>query len=133
MRFFIDTDVLLDVLLKRGPHFVASAAVLDWAEQHPGTAAVSWHGLANLHYLSKNGGAQYIRALLEFLELPRVGRSEMLEALSLGLADLDDAMQVATANQFGAQVIVTRNLRDYRLSPLRALTPDGFLPRLPHP
>lgn len=50
MRLFIDTDVLLDVLLKRQPHVEASGQVLDWAEENPGMSAVSWHGLANLHY-----------------------------------------------------------------------------------
>lgn len=60
MRLFIDTDILLDVLLERPGHFEASARVLDWAEAHPGQCAVSWHGLANIHYLSKDGAEDFI-------------------------------------------------------------------------
>lgn len=33
MRLLFDCDVLLDVALKREPHFSAGAAVLDWAEK----------------------------------------------------------------------------------------------------
>ncbi len=38
MRVFLDTDVLLDVLLAREEHFQNSAAVVDWAEAHSGMA-----------------------------------------------------------------------------------------------
>jgi predicted nucleic acid-binding protein len=127
MKFFIDSDVLLDVVLKRKPHFEASSKVLDLAEAHPGSAAVSWHGLANLHYICKGGAERVIRELLEFVEVPRVGRIEMREALDLEMGDLEDAMQVATALVFGAQTILTRNLPDYEKSPIKAMSPSAFL------
>jgi predicted nucleic acid-binding protein len=123
MRLFLDTDILLDVLLRRDPHFEDSAAVLDWAEAHPGHSAVSWHGMANLHYLSKNGAEGFIEELLGFVEVPRTGTEHLLKALSLRFSDLEDAMQVAAALLFQAQVLVTRNLDDYRSSPVKALPP----------
>ncbi len=130
MRIFIDTDVLLDVLLAREPHAAGSAAVLDWAEAHPGQASVSWHGLANLHYLSADGAERFIRELLRFCEVPATGSAEMLQALDLGFKDLEDAMQTAAALKFKAQAIVTRNTRDYRKSPIAPSTPDEILRHL---
>ena len=130
MRLLLDCDVLLDVLLAREPHLEESAEVLDWAEAHPGSVAVAWHTLANLHYLSSDGARGFIRELLEFARVPRTGTAEMVEALELPLADLEDAMQVAAAGSFGAQVIVTRNLRDFRDSPIQALSPPDVLPLL---
>lgn len=123
MRLFLDTDILLDVLLEREEHFEASAAVLDWAEAHPGKCAVSWHGLANIHYLSKDGAWGFIEELTDFCVVPGAGTPELKRALQLGFSDLEDAMQTATALLFGAQVIVTRNLSDYRLSPIKAARP----------
>ncbi len=114
MRLFIDTDILLDVLLRRKSHFEASAYILDWAEAHPGQAAVSWHGLANLHYMSKNGAEAFIEELLEFTEVPKTGTEHMLQALSLKFSHLEDAMQVSSAMEFNAQNIITRNIRDYK-------------------
>lgn len=127
MRIFIDTDVLLDVLLSREPHVAASCALLDWAEAHPGKSCVSWHGLANLHYLSADGAEAFIRELLEFCEVPATGSREMRQALDLGFGDLEAAMQTAAALKCKAQAIVTRNARDYRKSPILVRSPAEML------
>lgn len=127
MRIFIDTDVLLDVLLGREPHATASGNLLDWAEQHPRKAAVSWHGLANLHYLCTGGTEDFIRELLVFCEVPATGSVEMQQALDLGFKDLEDAMQTAAALKFNAQVIATRNIHDYRHAPIAAHMPSELL------
>lgn len=123
MRLFIDTDILLDVLLNRRPHAEDSGRVLDWAEANPGMAAVSWHGLANLHYLSRDGAEDFIEELMGFVEIPRTGSEHMRQALDLRFKDLEDAMQVAAAMLFNAQVIVTRNTRDFKASPINAIAP----------
>ena len=45
----------------------------------------------------------------------------------MGFSDLEDAMQAAAAMLFGAQLILTRNLRDYRRSPIKAIAPEAVL------
>lgn len=130
IRLFIDTDVLLDVLLQRERHYKSSAAILDRAERHPGSCWVSWHGLANIHYLSKNGAEEFIEDLLTFAEVPTTGTNDMRKALVLKFGDLEDAMQVAAAMRAGADYIVTRNLSDYANSPVKALSPRSYLDAL---
>ena len=127
MRLLIDTDVLLDFALKREPHATAATQLLGWASTNPGRCAVAWHSLANLNYMMRGKTGQFIRDLLEFVEVPRTGREQMQAALDMGFADLEDAMQTAAAMLFGAQLIVTRNTRDYRRSPIKAVTPDAVL------
>jgi predicted nucleic acid-binding protein len=123
VRLFLDSDVLLDVLLERLPHFADSAAVLDHAVRRPGHAGVAWHSLANVHYLMDGGAEEFIGELLDFVEVPATGSAQLRQALELGFADLEDAMVASAAILFGAQIIVTRNTRDYRKSPVRAVTP----------
>ena len=130
MRILIDTDVLLDVFLARKPNVSSSAAVLDWAERNPGCACVSWHGLANLHYLSRTGAEGFIADLLDFCDVPAVDTSGMRQALALGFPDLEDAMQVVVAQAFPANLIVTRNVRDYARSAIPATTPVSLVPKL---
>jgi predicted nucleic acid-binding protein len=127
MKFHLDCDVLLDVALNRKEFVEASSTVLDWAQQNPGKASVSWHTLANLNYMFKTDARPFIQALCEFLDIPPSSNSEITVALALELKDFEDAMQVAAAQQFGAQVIVTRNTKDYALSPIKALTPKEWL------
>lgn len=130
MRIFIDSDILLDVLLKREPHFIQSAKLLDWASVHPGKAFVSWHSLANVHYLSKNGAESFIRDLLNFCDIPQFGSSEMIKALDLRFSDLEDAMQTVSALTANAQFIITRNTQDYKKSPIKAVTPKHYFSNL---
>lgn len=127
MKFFVDSDILLDVLLNRSEFFDQSAQILDWAEQRPGSCAVSWHSLANIHYLSKNGAHSFIRELLGFCVIPASGTAQMLHALDLNFRDLEHAMQVSTAMLFEAQIICTRTLSDYTDSPITALAPAKLL------
>jgi hypothetical protein len=47
--------------------------------------------------------------------------------MELPMRDLEDAFQVAAAIAWGAECIVTRNLPDFKSSPIRAVSPAAFL------
>jgi len=125
MKLLIDTDVLLDVALGREPHVRASAGVFKWVEAG-GKAAVASHSIANCAYLLKNA-RPFLRGLLQLFDVAPVGKHESQRALDLPMTDLEDALQVAAAESWGADLVVTRNLRDYRRSPVKAISPDEFL------
>ena len=127
MKVFFDCDVLLDVGLRREPHFDASAGLLDWAERHPGRSALAWHSVANLDYLIRGGAHEFIESIAEFMVVPETGSRSLEFALSLKMPDFEDALQVAAAEQFGAQVVATRNLKHYKQSPIRAMAPAELL------
>jgi predicted nucleic acid-binding protein len=129
VRVLLDTDVLLDVALERQPFVEASGAVLDWAERHPGRAVVAWHSLSNLAYMIRPDARPFIADLLDFAEVAPASATAARQALRLPLGDFEDALQVAAASAAGAACIVTRNVRDYRNSPVPAVTPNGFLAR----
>lgn len=129
MRALIDTDVLLDVALNREPHAPSSAEVLRWAEGG-GSAAVAWHTLTNCAYMLKHNGRPFLEHLLQLLDVAPVGQADARKALQLPMRDIDDAFQAAAALAWGADVIVTRNLADYRHSPVPALAPGAFLKRV---
>ena len=125
MRVLLDTDVLLDVALAREPHVDRSAAVLEWA-QAGGEAAVAWHSLTNCCYLLK-GGRAFLNNLLKLVDVATVGTDDARLALGLPISDVEDAFQAAAAVAWKADFIVTRNLPDYRKSPVPAISPADFL------
>ena len=127
MRILLDTDVLLDIALAREPHVDHSAAVLQWA-QAGGEAAVAWHSLTNCSYLLK-GGRPFLNNLLKLVDVATVGAADARLALGLPMSDLEDAFQAAAALAWKADFIITRNLPDYRNSPLPAISPADF-PRI---
>ncbi len=125
MRILIDTDVLLDVALARDLHLAASVGVLEWAEAG-GRAAVAWHSLSNCSYLLK-GGRAFLKQLLQIVEVPEAGTQDARWAVGSPMADLEDALQAAVALAWKADFIVTRNVADYRRSPVAAISPSAFL------
>lgn len=129
MKILIDTDVLLDVALKRAPHVIESAAVLRWVEAG-NDAAIAWHSISNCAYLLKGEGRTFLGLLLGIVEVAELGTKDAQYALDLPMTDLEDAMQVAAAHKFGANYVITRNLPDYKYSPIPALSPKQFLKKI---
>ena len=66
----------------------------------------------------------------EFVFVPRTSTEAARQALRLPVADLEGAFQAVAAMQFGAERIVTRNVQDYRRSPIPAITTKEFLKEL---
>src|SRR5262245_42860881 len=126
MRILIDTDVLIDVALKREPFAAEAIKVIRWAQDEPGQVGVAWHSLSNLAYLV-HPARPFIHDLLHFIEVAPTGTREAKQALGFPMKDLEDAMQAAAALAFDALYIVTRNAKDYKNSPIPAITPLAFL------
>jgi len=126
MKVLIDTDVLLDVALARSPHAAESADVLRWAEE-TGSAYIAWHSIANCAYLLKDGHRRFLNLLISFVTVATVGDREARAALESPMSDLEDALQSAAAVASGSRYIITRNLVDYKKSPVKALSPAQFL------
>jgi predicted nucleic acid-binding protein len=132
VTILVDTDVLLDVALDRAPHATASGELLDWLEQNPGTGFVAWHTISNFYYLviDQRGQAatrQFITDLVAFADVAPTSTDSLRYAARLAMKDFEDAMQVAAAAACQADVIATRNLRDFRGSPIPAMTPTAIL------
>jgi predicted nucleic acid-binding protein len=128
----IDTDVLIDVALDRHPHADPAAALLDRIEQGAESACIAWHSVSNFYYivlstLDGMDARDFIAELTRFVGVARTDTAGIRYAVELPMADFEDAMQLAAARACGARHIVTRNVRDYERSPIRAVTPKDAL------
>jgi predicted nucleic acid-binding protein len=127
VKIFIDTNVLIDVALNRREFVDDSARVLDWAEANPKQAAIAWHSVSNLAYLVKQDARGFLSDLLAFVEVAAGDTATVRQALSMSTRDLEDALQVSAAINFGADIIVTRDTNDYKKLPVTAMTPTNFV------
>ena len=127
MRALVDSDVLLDIALNRHPFFKEASEVIRWAQDEPGQLGVAWHSLSNVAYLVKPDARAFINHLLHFIEVAATGTREAKQAVGFPMLDFEDAMQAAAALTFDAMFIVTRNVKDYKNSPIPAITPSRFL------
>ena len=91
--------------------------------------------MSNLYYLVAPalGGISardFIVELTRFVAVAATDTESIRYAAELPMADFEDAMQVAAARACGARYIVTRNVRDYERSPIRAIDPQEALTTL---
>ena len=77
--------------------------------------------------LPRDVAKKALSRLLELFEIAPVNRSVIEEALQCRMIDFEDAVLSHAANLVGATAIVTRNTKDFRYSPVKALDPTEFL------
>jgi predicted nucleic acid-binding protein len=129
LKILIDCDVLVDFVQDRLPFSEPASKVLSWTEDHPGQAAIAWHTCANLFYICGSESRLFLQDLIRYVDIAAVATGDFAGALSFQMADLEDAMQAAAALSFGAAFIVTRNVKDYSRSPVKAVSPAEFARR----
>ncbi len=128
----LDTDVLVDVALDRRPHSDPASELLDRIEHGAEAAYIAWHSVSNLYYIVEPSlgivsARDFIVELSRFVAVAETGTDGIRYAAELPMAEFEDAMQVAAARACGARHIVTRNVRDYERSPIRAVDPREAL------
>lgn len=131
-KVLVDLNVILDVLQRREPHYTASAAVLASIEAGRVEGAMAAHVVTTLYCLiAKSRSSEQARTtrtdLRGFLAIAPVNQGVIEEALNLPCPDFEDAAQMVAALHYGAQYLITRNVRDYEAGPLPALQPAEFL------
>lgn len=133
MKIMIDTNIVLDVFLKREPFFQASYEVMKLSalENHEGFLSAA--AATDIYYLLRRSLKETARAkesmekLLQLVGIADALGEDVHAAVASNMADFEDALVAATAERCRMEYIVTRNVRDYIDSPVRAITPDDFL------
>jgi predicted nucleic acid-binding protein len=87
------------------------------------------HALTTLRYLNAKAVGQRMArdttdALLAVFEVAAVDKAVLADAVKLGWSDFEDAVTAAAARRSRCDVIVTRNPRDFKRSPVRVLSPS---------
>jgi hypothetical protein len=98
-------------------------------------AFVAWHTLSNFYYLvsptrGSEDARQFLVDLTRFVSVAPTDTDALHFAATLPLKDFEDAMQVAAAWSTGATCIATRNLKDFRSSPIPARKPGELVKEL---
>jgi len=119
LKFLIDTNVVLDLMLDRAPFADDAALLFEQAERGNISAVICGTTITTIHYIAaKTIGArkakQAIGRLLSLCEIASVGRAVLEDALSAEFPDFGDAVLAAAARGAGVDAIVSRNAKDFR-------------------
>lgn len=135
MNVFLDTNVLIDILVRRDDESmnrdsvqaISNALFLGMDLK---ACAVSF---ATLNYILKKlppaARKEKITKLIQAtgLEVLPATEGQVKAALEGKFDDLDDAMQNACAQDNGCEIILTRNVSDFRESDLCVFSPKEFV------
>lgn len=131
-KVFVDTDIVLDLLSARQPHYKYAAELFSLADENSVRVYVSSLTFANINYiLSKQlSSAQARKMLLKFKTLVNVCavNDKIIElALASDFNDFEDAIQYNTAIENGLTTLLTRNLKDYKKAGIAIQSAQQFL------
>ena len=133
MKLLIDTNVVLDVLLKREPFFKAAAEVLNLAQRSDVREYVSASAITDIYYIARRQMKDHaavkdlLKRLLMVVSVAAVSEQEIQNALSLAWTDFEDSVQYSVALLNEMDGIVTRNPADYQGSNIQIWLPEQLL------
>ena len=130
MRLLFDTNIVFDVMERRQAHYSASLQMMKHARHSRVEAAMASHTVANAFYRYQKAAIPILKNhFLDDIEVVCGNAREVSFAINLGFSDLEDALQVAAAVAWKSAFIITRNERDFKLSPIPAISPANYLKR----
>jgi predicted nucleic acid-binding protein len=136
MRALIDTNVILDILLKREPFLEEAQAI--WSANREGrfegyvcaiTPGTVFYIMRHETQSAKQA-RQLVTILLQAFYTSAVDHAVLQRALQMEIPDFEDAIQSASAFADGLDFIVTRDPKDYKNSPVEAILPMEFIKQL---
>lgn len=133
MRVLIDTNIVLDVLLKREPFFENAVNVLKMAAREDVQEFVSASAITDIYYIAYKAirdravVKELLKSLLMVVSVAGVSEEEVLKALELEWNDFEDSVQYSVALLKDMDGVITRNVKDYAASEIPVWTPKQFI------
>lgn len=133
MKLLIDTNVILDVLLRRDPFAEVATNVLNLTRREDIREYVSASAITDIYYIAnrqmKDSTAvkELLKRLLMVVSVAAVSEQEIQNALCLPWADFEDSVQYSVALQSEMDGIITRNPKDYQGANIQVWLPEQAL------
>jgi len=132
-RILIDTNIVIDLLAIREPFYKDAAKLFSLADKNKAKLSISALSIANTNYvlLKSNTASEAREILRKFKILTTVlPLNDKIIDLSLNndeFNDFEDAIQYYTAIENNLDIIITRNLKDFRKSQIPVMTASEYL------
>lgn len=134
-RALLDTNVILDVLLKRGEWLADAEAVRQANLGGRLEGCITASSLTDIYYLARKivgrpSALEMVRDCLSVYTVLPVDRDALDHAVRLAADDFEDALQLACAERHGLDAIVTRDAAGFAGSRIPVLAPQELIARL---
>lgn len=136
MKILVDTNIILDVLLKREPHNKAAQVIMKKCADREITGYLAAHSIPNIFFVLRKEYSQeerrkFVRNLCEIFRISDLNAEKIILAIdNEQFSDFEDCLQEECAAAETVDYIVTRNLSDFTQSRVQVIEPEEFV-RLP--
>jgi len=132
MRVLVDSNVVLNKLLKQPAFFAGSNAIFTLAEIGKITGYISASAVTDIYYiarknLGKAAAHEAIKKMLLVFYPATVTDNNIYHALDLEWNDFEDSVQYVVGEDLDVDYIITRNIKDFVSGSIPAVTPEQFI------
>ena len=132
MTVFLDSNIILDILLKNPAGYEESRKLMLLADRKvdffiSASSITDIFYIANKHLRDKQKTKDCLSELLEIVSVAGVDEQCIRNALNSSWSDFEDSVQNESAAQIRADYIVTRNVSDFKMAFVQVISPKGFL------
>ena len=132
MRILVDTNIILDHLLDNPGFSSESEQVMTVVDSSFHEGYICATTATNLSYilrkrLDKRRAGNAIKTLLDIFNVAAVDKGVLRAAVDDGFGDFDDAVLYESAKANNIDIIVTRNIKDFKKAGISVMTPAQFL------
>lgn len=130
-KVFLDTNILMDLLCHR-EHMLEAATIIDMGKKGELELYCTALTITNCIYncrkvLGKDIVHKVVKSLCTFISISPIGQNETDKAFVIDNPDFEDALQYFSAESIGADVIITRNPKDFSYSAIPVMSGREFL------
>lgn len=132
MVVMIDTNIILDLLLKRSPFDEEAYSILKMADKEEIKANIAAFAITDIYYfinkkLNHDDSVKAIKTLFNIVDIVSVTKQDIEKAMTLNeFKDLEDALQMQCVKKVKADFIITRDEEFQKIS-TKAISPKAFI------
>ena len=135
-RVLFDTCVIIDALEAREPWNKDAEKLFIAVANQELEGYLTAKECADIYYLirkyahSERQARIHIRALTELFQVLDTKGAHIKDAIGSEISDYEDAIMEQTASGSGMELLCTRNVKDYRESRVRVISPEALIEEL---
>ena len=132
MKILLDTNIVLDLLLKREPFCNEAKEIFMMIESNKIDGFLCATSITTIYYLvsksvNKTKADEIIEKLLQLFNIADVNKNILIKSLKNNGKDFEDSVIYTSAEYFNVDVIITRDKKGFKKSNIKVLKPNDFL------
>ena len=137
-KVFVDTNVILDIFLKREPFFDNSQKLVVELPGKNFIPFISSSSVTDIYYICKKSGMEKnvilekFKELLKTFEVLIIDKDSINSAILSDMKDFEDAVQMMACKREKINLIITRNKKDFENEWIEVQTPEEYLTSISH-